>query len=225
MPRGAIALASGAALEAGVLGLAGSLLLAKALVPVFAGLTVSALALFFSQVVFMLRHRRPPPAERRDPDGPLVHVLQALAYLALSAALGLVLALLTPSEASLRLAFVYGVCGLLGFLAQLVCGVEARLVPMAAWIRGYADGGYGALPPSVHAAAGARLGWITVALWTLAVPALAAGLAQGWPAATSAGAGALALAVAIAAGSLARAWWRLRGTGAATAGSVRSAAP
>jgi hypothetical protein len=210
MPRGGAAVASGIVIEAGVLGLAGALMLAKPLVPAFALLTIAGLGLFGSRVAFMLRNRRPPPAERPRPDWPLVHVLQAVAYLALSSALGLYLALAPLSDTSLRATFIYGVCGLLGFLCQLVVGIEARILPLSAWIRGFADGGYQALPPSVHTAMPHARGWVPVVLWSAGVPFLAAGLSLDSPAWTSMGAGALAGAVLLAAASAGLALRRLR---------------
>jgi hypothetical protein len=209
-PRGRLALTSGLVIEAGTLGLAAALLFAPRLLVPCAVLVVAGLGLFFSRVAFMLANRRPPPTERPRPDWPLLHAMQALAYLALTALLGLTLAAVPASDAALRLAMAYGACGLLGFLSQLVVGIEARLVPLAAWLHGFAAGGYGALPPSVHTAmppAAAMAAWVA---WTLGVPCVAGGLAFDRAAATATGAAALALAVAITAASAARAVRRLR---------------
>ena len=212
MPRGRLALASGLVIEAGVLGLAGALTFAKPLVAPFALLTLAGLGLFLSRIAFMLRNRRPPPSERPRPDWAVIHVLQAIAYLALTGAIGLALALLEPSEVTLRLAFLYGVCGLVGFLAQLVLGVEARLLPLASWLQGFAAGGYRDLPPSQHTAIPNAVAATGAALWTIGVPCLATGLALDRPRWTSAGAGALALAVLVLAAAGARAVARLRRT-------------
>jgi hypothetical protein len=210
MPRGALALASGVVVEVGTLGLAAALPLAKALVPWFALLTLAGLGLFLTRVAVMLRNRRPPPTERRRPDWPLVHVLQALAYLAITAALGLYLVSSAPSDITLRVAFVYGIGGLLGFLCQLVLGIEARLLPLSAWLQAFARGGYHAQPASLHSALPRSGAAATLALWTLGVPCLAGGLALDRHLWTSVGAGALAAAVVIAGVSGALALWRLR---------------
>lgn len=196
MPRGGMALASGIVIEAGVLGLAAALLFAKALVPAAALLTAAGLGLFLSRVVGMLRNRRPAPSERPRPDWPLVHVLQAMGYLVAAAALGLYLAVAAPSENTLRAAFAYGACGLLGFLAQLVAGIESRLLPLSAWLHGFAGGGYRSLPPSVHTAMPRSAAAAAALLWSAGVPSLAAGLSFDRPAWVSSGAAALALAVA-----------------------------
>jgi hypothetical protein len=135
----------------------------------------------------------------RPPDWAMAHVLQALVYLAAACVLGAFLAWAPASDATLRAALAYGVTGLLGFFAQLVVGVEARLVPLAAWLQAYADGGYLALPPSVHTAVPRWSTVATVALWTAGLPLLAAGLSFDRNAWTSLGAGSLAAAVAVGA--------------------------
>jgi hypothetical protein len=143
--------------------------------------------------------------DRPRPDWALFHVLQAFAYLVLTAGLGLALAILEPSDASLRVAMAYGVCGLLGFLCQLVVGIEARLLPLAAWLQAFAAGGYRDLPASQHTAMPRAPAAAALALWTLGTPALALGLALDRPAWTTVGASGLALAVALVTVSVARA--------------------
>jgi hypothetical protein len=210
MPRGVVALASGLTIEVGTLGIVAALLAAKLLLAPFALLTLAGLGLFFSRVVFMLRNRRPPPSERPRPDWALFHVLQALAYLVFTSALGLGLAVLSPSDTTLRVAFVYGACGLLGFLSQLVFGIESRLLPLAGWLHGYAGSAYRELPASLHTAMPRAGAAASFALWTVGVPGLAVGLALDLFAWVRVGAGALALAVLIVAVSGVRALLRLR---------------
>jgi hypothetical protein len=210
MPRGRLALASGLVIEAGTVGLTAALLLAPALVPAFAALILSGIGLFLSRVVVMLRNRRPPPAERPRPDWAVFHALQALAYLALTGVLGLALALMPPSELKLQLAMAYGVCGLLGFLCQIVLGVEARLLPLSAWLHGFARGGYREQPPSLHTAPSHRAAGVALVLWTFGVPGLAVGLGTDRPTLTAAAAAMLAAAVLAVAGSGTRAVLSLR---------------
>lgn len=195
MPKGPVALASGIVIEAGTLGLAGALLFAKAAVLPFALVVIAGLGLFASRVFVMTRNRRPAPTARPRPDFPLLHVAQAFAYLAVAVVIGAALAIVPRSDLSLRLAFAYGVCGLLGFLAQLVLGVEARIVPMAAWLQAFADGGYDSLPPSLHTAAPRSLSAASFLLWTAGVPGLAFGLALDRPRLASVGALIMAAAV------------------------------
>ena len=210
MPRGAAALASPLLVQAGSWGLALSLLFAKAAVPWCAAVVLAGIALFLSRVVFMLANRRPPPSARPRPDWTLAHVLQSLAYLVVACALGAFLAWAPTSDASLRMAFAYGVAGLLGFLCQLVVGIEARLLPLSAWLQGFAGGGYREAPPSMHTAVPRGATVATVALWSAGVPSLAAGLSLDRNLWTSVGAWSLAAAVATALASGVVALRRLR---------------
>jgi hypothetical protein len=210
MPRGPLALASGLVLEVGALGLGFAFLFAKPLVPAFALVTLAGLGLFFSRVAYMLRNRRPAPSERPRPDWAVLHAISALGCLAITAGIGLALAWLQQSDATLQLVFAYGVVGFLGFFCQLVVGVEARLVPLAAWLQGFATGGYREMPASLHHTPSRGGAAATFALWTLGVPSLALGLALDRPAWTSSGAFALALAVLIVSVSGTRTLLRLR---------------
>jgi hypothetical protein len=210
MPRGRLALASAVLVQAGVWGLALSLLFAKPAAPWFTAVLLTGVALFVSRLVFMLSNRRPPPSGRVRPDWTLAHVLQSFAYLLLACGLGAYLALAPASDTSLRAAFAYGVCGLVGFLCQLVVGVQARLVPLSAWLQGFTDGGYRGLPPSLHTAVPRASTIGTVVLWTAGVPCLAAGLSLDRHLWTSLGAAAVAAAVVVTLVSGIVAVYRLR---------------
>ena len=76
---------------------------------IFALTIVGGLAAFLSQVVWMLRHRRPPPAGLRQPDPAVLHAGASLVSLAIASALGVWLTLAEPSESTLRVAMAYGV--------------------------------------------------------------------------------------------------------------------
>jgi hypothetical protein len=172
-------------------------------------LAAFGVALFLGQVAWMLRHRRPPPAAQPRPDPGVAHALAALAWLAVAAALGLWLALAPSDERTLAGAMAYGTIALVGFLAQMVAGVAARLVPLFAWLWGFSDRGHRATPPSLHTALSRRAQLAALALWSAGVPILASGLALDRLAWISAGAGALAGAVALGAANLALALRRL----------------
>jgi hypothetical protein len=212
MPRGRGPLAAVLLLQAGAWGLALSFLFGERLLGLAAALAALGVFAFLGLVAGMLRHRRPAPSELRRPDLSLGHALQALAYLLVAVALGLVLAFAPASGWTLRLAFAYGVAGLVGFLAQIVIGVEGRLLPLYAWLLGFAAGGYGDLPPSLHAAPSRVLQAVGLGLWSLGVPALAAGFALDRPVLLGAAAAGLAVAVAGNAANtalaLARLWRR-----------------
>lgn len=211
MPRGRVAIASSVVIEAGTLGLAAALLARPAWVPVATAVVVGGIGLFLSRVGFMLRNRRPPPRERPRPDWALLHAMQALLYLVIASLLGLVLAAAPPSDAMLRLAMAYGVCGLLGFLCQLVVGIEMRLLPLAAWLRSFADRGYVELPPSLHTAAPRATAGAALGSWTLGVPCLAIGMALDWPRWISGGSVLLAVALCLVAATATRAIVRIGG--------------
>ena len=173
MPRGAGVWASAVLLELGALGLFLGFIFQSRLLPLAAVLAAAGIGAFLFQLLWMRRHSRPPPRGLVRPDLGVVQALCALAYLGLACGLGLVLAFLPEtSEASLRLAAVYGVFGLIGFLSQMVVGVSARLLPIFARL---IAGDWSATPPTPHQLPDRRLQAATFGLWTLGVPVLAAG--------------------------------------------------
>jgi hypothetical protein len=84
------------------------------------------------------------------PDPAVLHAGASLAWLAVASVLGVWLTLAAPSSATLRVAMAYGVFGLVGFLAQIVVGMEGRLLPIFAWYWAYANTGYKGPVPSQH---------------------------------------------------------------------------
>ncbi len=173
MPRGPAVWASALLLELGALGLFASFLAGGRWLAPAAILAVAGIGAFFTRLLWMKRHSRPPPKGLLRPDFGVAQALCALAYLALSCVLGLVLTF-TPetTETSLRLAAVYGVCGLVGFLSQMVVGISARLLPIFGRL---IAGDWSAAPPTPHQLPDRRLQLATFVLWTLGVPLLAAG--------------------------------------------------
>jgi hypothetical protein len=165
--------------------------------------------LFLIQVVWMLRHPRPAPAAQPRPDLGVAHALQALVWLAVSTASGVWLALAPASDASLAVAMAYGVLALVGFLAQMVVGVAARLVPLYAWLWGFADRAHQTTPPSLHHALSRPVQMVTLGLWTGGVPLLAVALAQDRHVWTSIGAATLSVAVLLGGANLTLGVWRL----------------
>lgn len=195
MPRGFWAYASPVLLEAGVAGLVWSFLAGGRGLAVSAALVVAGISSFLSRVVWMLRNRRPAPPELRRPDWAVAHALQALASLIAACGLGLYLAVAERSETTLALASSYGVLGLVGFLSQIIVGVEARVLPLFAWLWGFADRAYAELPPSLHRAPARPLQGLAFVLWTAGVPLLALGLASDRVAMVCLGGAALLVAV------------------------------
>jgi hypothetical protein len=201
MPRGPWAHAATLATQAGAWSLFLAFLAGRWIGP--AALAAAAgVALFLAQVIWMARNRRPAPREMPRPDWSAGHALQALGYLALAAVLGVGLAFAPRSETALRGALAYGVLGLVGFLSQMVVGVAGRLLPLYAWLWGFADRGHRENPPSLHRAPSRMLQAIVLLLWSAGVPALAAGFALDRPPLISAAGVALSLAVALGAANL-----------------------
>jgi hypothetical protein len=195
MPRGFWAYASGLLLEAGVIGLVWGFFAGGRGLAVAGSLAVAGIGSFLSRVVWMLRNRRPAPSELPRPDWSVVHAFQALAYLVAACGLGLYLAVAERSDTTLALASAYGVLGLLGFLSQIIVGVEGRLLPLFGWLWGFADREHKESPPSLYRAPSRALQGLTLVLWTSGVPLMAYGLAAERSGVVSAGAGALGVAV------------------------------
>jgi len=176
-PDGPSLWVSAAVLQTGVMGLATVLMVHPPLAPIFASCIALGLALFLRNVVRMLRDPRPPPLKLKRPDLGMLHTMQALLYLAITTVLGLLLAFSAfPDETRPDWIMVYGVCGLLGYLAQMVLGISMRLFPMVTWTQAWRASDYKVLPPSPFEMPVRPLQWATFVLWTLGVPALAYGL-------------------------------------------------
>ena len=176
VPEGAWVWASAILMESGVVLLAGALLLAPAWVPLGTLISAAGIAVFAAQVIWMRRHPRPAPSARRDPDLGVMQAMQALVYLVLAVVVGMSLVLTPPGAWKLRAAMAYGVVFLLGFLSQMVVGVASRIVPWAAYLWSFADGGFRRTPPSPHDLPPRGLQWVVFVAWTLAVPVLGLGL-------------------------------------------------
>jgi len=195
MPRGLCVYASAVLLECGVAGLVWGFFSGGRGLAVSAALAVAGIGSFLSRAVWMLRHRRPAPAELLRPDWGMAHAFQALAYLIAASGLGLYLAATERSTTTLSLVWAYGVFGLVGFLSQIIVGVEGRVLPLFAWLWGFADRAYAESPPSMHRAPSRSLQGLGFVFWTAGVPVLALGLASDRMPLVSTGASALLVAV------------------------------
>jgi len=197
MPAGRSMFASAILLEAGVLGLFASLLFQSAWAIVFGSLIIAGLAVFASHVVGMVRSpaAKPPGAPRID--FAVLHAAGAGVSLAAAAGIGVALLILPASAASLHLAAAYGVFGLVGFLAQMVVGMEARLLPLVTWFWSYERSNFRVPPTSPLTMRDRLLQAFVFACWSIAVPALAAGMFLESAPLVAAGAWSLFAAVAI----------------------------
>jgi len=176
MPQGRGVYASAILLEAGVLGLFLAFLLRSALLPIFALIVVGGFAAFFIHVGWMRRHPRPAPAGLPRPDYGVRQAMQAMTYLALSAVLGVLLAFAPESEWTLKTAAAYGALGLVGFLAQMVVGMEARILPVFAAYHANLNACHTGPVVRPHEMPDRRIQAAVLTLWGAGVPALACGL-------------------------------------------------
>jgi len=177
MPTGSRLAMSAVLIELGLGALVVTWLAWPAWLPVGALLIVAGLASFISHMRAVVRQKvpRPPALPSRDWSTWQTHV--AFVWLIVAVGLGVTLSLLASGPEPTRVAWIYGVAGLVGFIAQIVVGIQGRLVPLYAYYRAMAalDG-----QPPVRAAnelPTARFARPIFVLWTIGVPWLAWGLA------------------------------------------------
>lgn len=179
MPAGRALYGSAILLESGAVGLFVGFLAGGRFLALSALVAMAGFAAFFLQVRWMLGNRRRPPTWLVLPDYGVRHALLSMLYAALAAAVGVVLSVAPRSESALRAAAAYGVFGIVGFLAQMVLGMQARILPMFAAYHANLMATCDA-PPATPREMGSRkmLGAIFY-LWLAGVPLLAAGMFLG----------------------------------------------
>jgi len=197
MPTGRSIYASAALLEIGVLGLFVALLSQDGWAWLFGLTIVGGLGIFLAHVIWMVRHRVTKPAGAPRVDFGVLHAAVAGLWLLVAVALGTVLSVSPTSAQMLQLAAAYGVVGLIGFLAQMVVAMEARLLPMATWFWAYSASAYRVAPPSPHLMRDRSLQALVFGGWTIGVPVLAAGMFMESPILVGAGAWTLFAGVCI----------------------------
>jgi len=170
MPSGHSLSASALLLEMGTVGLFASLTMQSGATFVFALLIVSAFLTFGGHVLWMLANPRRPPRHRTQPDFAVQHLAASGACFLLACVCGVTLTAISPSEATMRVALLYGVLGLVGGLAQAIVGFERRLLPMAAACWDLQDGGMTSPAPRRPA-----LAVPTFFAWLAGVPLVAVG--------------------------------------------------
>lgn len=185
MPTGNGLALSAVFIEAGLAVLALALMRGSGWLPLGTILIVAGLASFVAQIRGIVRRKlpRPPALPRRDWSTWQAHA--AFLWLLVAAALGLALSFGVPPEWRVPVMWAYGTAGLIGFLAQIVTGMQGRLVPLYAWYRVFAA--RGGTPPEVGANQLPSATWARFIFlcWTCGVPVLALGFAAGQPAAIS----------------------------------------
>ena len=159
-------------------------------------LIVGGVMSFMAHAGRMLARRLPRPPALPTRDWSTSQMQMAFAWLLVAVVIGLVLSIQAPAENRLPLMWLYGVAGLVGFLAQMVAGMQGRLVPLYAWYRAYAGAG---APPSraANALPSARFARSIFLCWAAAVPLLAWGLSRADQFAIRTGAGLLLVGVGL----------------------------
>lgn len=204
-------------LEAGLLGLVAGAMFEWVWVDRAGALMLfAALAVFARQLLWMTRNRRNPAKGLPSPDLAMALTVHAIAYLAVSAATGLLLLWLAPSALTIRLTFVYGVAGLLGFLSQIILGVGGRLLPLTGWMRAFVEGDFEPPDLGLHELPLRGLQWCVLVTWVVGLPALTWGLATGAAGWTRAGACALLIGALADGVNRLRIWRHSRSRGGAT---------
>ena len=191
MPTGRRLAVSAVLIQSGVVVVLVTLLTESRWLPLGGVLIVGGIVSFAAVMRVTVRHRvpRPPALPRRDWSAWQAHA--ALFWLLIAAVLGLTLSASGVVPHRTGLMWCYGVAGLLGFLAQMVVGIQGRLVPMYAWYRALAARN-GATPDrSVGDLVSAPFARTVFWAWAIGVPWLALGLASQWEAGIVAGAAAL----------------------------------
>ncbi len=175
-PRGPWLWVGAVLLEAGVLGLTVTLWTGRGGRLVWAATCAAGLGIALSRVRWMVRHSRPAPRGRRRTDAARIHLAAAGLWLGAAMGLGVALAATPPAAWRLPAILAYGVAGLVGFLSQMVVGVEGRLLPLYVWLRARRLRPAGRRPPPPSDLPGRRLQATVLGLWTIGVPLLAVGL-------------------------------------------------
>lgn len=177
MPTGAALAWSAVLIECGLIVLVLALPTGHSGVAVGALLIVAGLIMFVRQIRGSLAHRmpRPPALPARDWSTWQTHT--ALVWLGVAVVSGVTLAMTAASPLTVPLMWVYGTAGLVGFLAQIVVGMQGRLVPMYLWYRAWAR--RPGPPPTVAANALPSAVWArpVFLIWVAGVPVLMWGLA------------------------------------------------
>jgi hypothetical protein len=177
MPSGRSIALSAILIECGLVALAVQLMMDSEAIWLGALLIAAGLLCFLAHVRWMLMHRLPRPPALPARDWSTWQVRVALAWLLAATVIGVLLSMQASGEQRLPLMWIYGIAGLVGFLAQMVAGVQGRLVPLYAWYRANAAAG-SAPPRAANALPSSGFARPIFLCWAAAVPTLAWGLSQ-----------------------------------------------
>lgn len=172
MPAGSSLAWSAILLETGTVGLAWSFVAGGQTLP-WAAVIAAAFGVFMWQISRILGSRRPRPAQMSGRDWSVFQTHAALLWLIAAIVTGLTLAAgIVPASWT----WLYGVIGIVGFAAQMVVGVQGRLLPLHAWYRAMTQRDGEPPPRSAYRLAHGGVARLIFLLWLVAVPGLAIGL-------------------------------------------------
>jgi len=187
MPSGSSLATSAILLQAGVGVLVVALISGSSWTAVGALFIVAGLVSFVARVRSIVAKRLPRPPALPRPDWATWQTHVAFVWLLVAAAIGVRLAMPGHTPWLVELQWLYGTVGLIGFLAQIIVGIQGRLLPMHGWYRAFEAGGMQPPARSVHTLADPRLTRLIFLTWTLGVPSLAAGFVAANPRAIATG--------------------------------------
>jgi hypothetical protein len=178
MPAGNRLAASAVLLEAGLVVVMCALMWRSAWLPLGAALIAAGLISFIVQVRATVQHALPRPPALPSRDWSVWQAHAALFWLLVAVVCGLASSVGAPDVHRTIWNWYYGVAGLVGFLAQMVVGIQGRLVPMYAWYRARAARGGLAPPRGANELPSAPMARSIFLTWAAGVPLLAWGLAH-----------------------------------------------
>jgi len=179
MPNRRTMAVSAVLLEIGTLMLAVMLISGSTWTPVAAAIIIAGIASFVQQVRQIVGRKLPPPPALPRPDWSTWQTHVAFVWLLVTACTGLLLTLPASSTWVIELGWIYGTAGLVGFLAQIVVGIQGRLLPLYGWYRLMESNQMRPPARSAHALPSHRLAKAILVTWTLGVPFLVLGLMSG----------------------------------------------
>ena len=151
------------------------------LVPAGAAAMIAGMVLYLYQAWLYYQHR-----VRRKLDPGLALAAAAHGFLLLTLAAGVALALVPGMPP--RLAALYGVLGILGWLTLFVAGIYQKILPFLTWLHRFGPRVGQPGLPTVADLVVPRWGWASLGLFTTGTLVLAAGVGVGQTGATRAGA-------------------------------------
>ena len=179
MPNRSSLALSAVLLEIGTIALAIALLARSNWTTLAAAIVIAGIASFVREVRQIVGRKLPAPPALPRPDWSTWQTHIAFGWLVAAAVTGLLLTLPLSPGWTISLGWIYGTAGLIGFLAQIVVGIQGRLLPLYGWYRMMESHQMQAPDRSVHKLASHGLAKGILLTWTVGVPLLALGLTFG----------------------------------------------